>query len=132
MTDFGKKIKWAEKLPEKCPPPDATQPQNGIYYRLVESNPPTEKDFYSHRKLFPEKNYSSKECIASAVSIFNSLDRCKDIKKLPLHKDNNELIIKITLPPDSGLIKKTGGHHHFSWWRAKSFNPLPHCVFVGE
>jgi len=122
-------LEWAEPLPKDCPPKDSFAPQNEKFYRLVESIPPVERDFWSTRMLFPDKRFNTSECIARACSIISDMAGCYNILKLPAQR--NKKIVEITLPPESGLIKKTGRRsYHFSWWRAKGFNPIPYCVEV--
>ena len=116
---------WAEDLPEECPPSDARKPNNEVYYRLVSVFPPSEKDFWSHRKIFPKRIFKTSECIARACSLSSTLKYCQDLTKLPGFVDKQK-IVEIKLTPSSGLIKQTGdGKCHFSWWRAHNFNPIP-------
>jgi hypothetical protein len=120
---------WDETLPQGCPPKDAKPPENKRFFRLVESIPPLESDFWSQRKHYPKKKFKTTECIARSCSIFTELNRCADIRKLPLHK--NKKVVELTLTPESGLIKNTGRHaYHYSWWKVKGFNPIPYCVEI--
>ena len=68
-----KENEWAEDLPSKCPPKTAIIPQYQTFYRLVKQFPPTEEDFYSHRKLYPNKYFKTNECRVHSLSIFSSL-----------------------------------------------------------
>jgi hypothetical protein len=127
MSEFD----WAEDLPEMCPPEKASPPNNEIYFRLVDSIPPTEQDFYSQRKLHPEKYFSKGECIARAVSLFSDLEECRKISKLPTQKLRNCNIVSIILPNGSGLILQTGfNKYHNSWWRTNNFDPVSNCQKV--
>ncbi len=113
---------YAEDLPIGCPPSDAVQ-LNGIFYRLVESIPPTETDFWSLRKLFPLKSFKTDECIARACSIMTTFEDCTALKKLP--NQRGKQVIEIHLSDKSGVGKKTGKNpSHISWWRAKDFDPI--------
>ena len=124
-------FEWAETLPNDCPPEDALLPQNDNYYRLVKEIPPTDSDFWSHRKLYPSKPFNINECITRACSLINNLKRCNNLTKLPPHKDKK--VVQIILPPESGLVKKTGARSsHFSWWRAKDFDVIQHCSNVNS
>jgi hypothetical protein len=119
---------WAEDLPNGCPPTDAVVLE-GIYYRLVESFPPTEKDFWSQRKLFPSKTFRTNECIARACSMMTSLEDCIALRKLPTHR--HKQVVEVLLSGNNGVGKKTGSSSsHFSWWRTRDFNPLPCCKEV--
>ena len=118
----GNHLEWAEELPPDCPPDYAYPPQYDMFYRLVKDYPPEEKDFFSHRKLFPHKRFNTDECRARSISIFNQLDNCILLLKLPAHK--HKKVIQLILPPDSGVILQTGQKAHFSWWRRRHYNPL--------
>jgi hypothetical protein len=125
--DWGK-FDWAETLPKACPPGEAKEPNRISFFRLVESFPPTQQDFYSYRMLYPNKAFRLGECVARSVSIFTSCEECSNIKKLPQFKNDNKIIIMINLPPESGVVLQTGvNRYHFSWWRTKDFNPIPYC-----
>lgn len=114
---------WSEDLPVGCPPKDSVVPSNQIFYLLVSHIPPEESDFFSNWLLFPERSYKD-ECIAKACSLWSSISRCGDIKKLPPHR--KKTIIEIMLPPHSGMLSNSIGSHH-SWWRKRDFNPIPFC-----
>ena len=60
---------WAESLPDGCPPENAFAPQNDMFYRLVDTVPPEDKDFWSHRKLFPNRKFNISECLACSCSM---------------------------------------------------------------
>lgn len=124
---MAKITEWAEDLPPRCPPEDAVEPDNNPFYRLVGNNPPQETDFWSQRKLYPEKTFHANECITRACSLLTSYERCLELSKLPVQQGKK--IFKIVLPRHSGLIKKTGRDvAHYSWWRAKAFDPITACV----
>ena len=78
-------MEWAEDLPEGCPPPDAIAPGSEIFFRAVLTFPPTEIDFQSQRKQQPNKYYSN-ECEARALSMFSTLEGCKQLKKYGFFK----------------------------------------------
>lgn len=119
-------MKWAEPLPEQCPPKGAFPPDDVIYYRLVESNPPTERDFFSLRKLNPDKRFNADECTARAVSVFCNLASCANIRLLPTHREKNEHVLEFRLTSKSGVVMQTGRQqHHYSWWRANGYLPVP-------
>ena len=125
MTHSLKKDKWAEDLPQECPPEGATNPQGKIFYRIIKNNPPIQEDFFSHRKLYPAKFFKVSECQARSTSIFDSLEACRRLLKNNRFKGCR--ITKLLLPPESGVILKTGQPGHFSWWRQKNFDPVDHC-----
>lgn len=113
---------WYEELPDACPPIDS-QNCNGIFYRIANGNPASDKDFFSQRCLQPNKVFEGiDECIVRSLSVFDCIEETERRLKLP--KFRNAHIVEVNLSPDDGKIKKTFGNAHFSWWRTKFFNPL--------
>ena len=120
---------WAEDLPAGCPPADARRPEGETYYRLVETQSPTLEDFDSQRKKYPHKKFSVDECTVRSASLFSDKQAAIDIMKIG--KIQEKKIAEIALPADSGCLKKTSRNpHHWSWWRAANFDPLPNCKIV--
>ena len=61
--------KWFEELPEQCPPKDAKE-CNGIYYRIANGNPATSADFFSQKRLQPDKIFTGEgidDCIVKSI-----------------------------------------------------------------
>lgn len=117
MTNF-----WFEKLPSSCPPSDSID-CDGIYYRVSHGNPAESEDFFSQRRLAPNKEFKGEgidECIIRAVSVFAVLDDARRLLKLPKFKNAN--IAEIALTPQDGRMKKTFKKSHYSWWRSKMFD----------
>lgn len=115
-------MEWFENLPQYCPPSDAN-PCNGTYYRIANGDPATSKDFFSQRKLQPEKVFKGQginECITRAISVFAEIEDAR--KRLRLPKFRNAVIARVELEAKDGLIKKTFRDSHYSWWRSKDFN----------
>ena len=50
-------MNWYEQLPPLCPPSDAV-PCGGTFYRIAKGNPATDGDFFSQRKLQPNKTFT--------------------------------------------------------------------------
>lgn len=117
---------WAEELSKDCPPRKA-EPSEGIYYRLGHK-PPTEEDFFSHRKIYPLKAFNTDECTALSLSVFNDLDAVKKLFALPTMKGKPNNVLELNLSPENGLILQTGRNiHHFSWWKSSVFD-LSKCI----
>ena len=115
-------MEWFEDLPVACPPSDAT-PCNGEYFRIANGNPATSPDFFSQRKLQPNKIFVGKginECIARAVSLFKDKDDA--LKRLKLPKFRHSVIAVVELEPKDGVMKKTFLDSHYSWWRSTNFD----------
>lgn len=115
-------LTWFEQLPEQCPPKDAN-PCNGCYYRIAKGLPTMSEDYFSQRALNPDKVFfgdSLDECVVRSVSLFDSLDEAK--KRLKLPKFKHQTIVSIVLEPSDGVMKKTFGTAHHSWWRSTNFD----------
>jgi hypothetical protein len=114
-------IDWFEDLPDKCPPDDAINPDGRTFYRLTNSDIPSDKDFLSLRELCPSCKFRDvSECIARSLSIWEDVEKCLNLLKLPRHKDKKVLTLK--LEATDGLILQTFKKSHYSWWRTKSFD----------
>jgi hypothetical protein len=126
MADEPHQFEWVEPLPDDCPPAEAERPDNREFFRLVGTIPPADHDFDSNRKLRPRHWLGPDECSNRACSLWNTYQQCDNKRKLPTLKTKK--VVKLTLPPESGVILRThhssGGHH--SWWRAKGFDPCAH------
>lgn len=122
-------IDWFEPLPVNCPPQDSSQPNGDSYFRLVESIPPSDRDFWSHRKLYPDRRFNTSECTARACSVVSDPVECAKLLKLPTQR--NKKIVELKLLPESGVIKQTGQNkYHYSWWRTKNFDPKSYYTEV--
>ena len=121
--DMNKKAGcWFEELPERCPPEDA-QVCNGIFYRIANGNPATSEDFFSQRKMQPDKVFKGEsihECIVKSISLFS--DKKEIEKRMKLPKFKKAVIAEVKLEPKDGMIKKTFGLAHYSWWRTNEFD----------
>jgi len=125
-------MEWAEDLPGECPPQDAVVPDNEVFFRAVQTIPPTENDFYSPKKLQPDRQLDN-ECTSRALSVFNTIEGCQQLKKHVYFR--NHLIVSITLQEECGLVKWTPSalsRNHYDWWLSSNFNPISECVTVGK
>lgn len=121
--------KWSEKLPINCPPNEAFEPNNLVFFRLVETYPPSEIDFYSAKKRSPNRKYID-ECTLRSCSIFLTYAACDKARKA-YSKLRNMTIVQIVLPPESGVVQQTfSDPNHYSWWISKGFNPIAFCQEV--
>ncbi|MCD7849178.1 MAG: hypothetical protein LUH63_05240 [Parabacteroides sp.] len=115
-------MEWFEILPEQCPPTDA-QCCDGFYYRIANGNPAESADFFSQRQLNPDKIFIGKgidECIVRAISLFSEKTEAEKRLKLPKFKKAHLALVQ--LRTKDGVIKKTFGPAHYSWWRTKEFD----------
>lgn len=116
---------WFEPLPDQCPPVDASPP-NGTFYRLAEDSLPKCSDFWSHRKLWPSKKFNTTECLAMSLSVYTDPAQLEALKLMKPHA--KKAIVAVNLTSSAGLVKKTFGPHHHSWWRNADFDLLKHAV----
>ena len=115
-------MKWFEELPEQCPPADA-EPANGMYYRIVGGIPSKTEDYFSQRRLQPTKTFHGEgidECVIRSVSLFDSIDAAT--KRLLLPKFRTHKVAVVQLEEKDGVVKKTFGPSHYSWWRTEEFD----------
>ena len=115
-------MNWYEQLPSQCPPSDAV-PCNGIFYRIAHGNPAANSDFFSQKRLKPDKIFTGfgiDDCIVRSVSLFSDIDDAAKRLKLPKFRHAN--VAEVILTPKDGLIKKTFFTSHYSWWRTTDFH----------
>jgi len=113
--------KWFEELPDKCPPDNAFNPEGYTFYRLTTGDTPTEQDFFSQRANCPDCNFRNvSECIARSLSVWDDVEKCLNLLKLPRHK--NKKLITLPLKSTDGLVLQTFKQNHHSWWRSSSFD----------
>ena len=113
---------WFEIFPDLCPPEDAMV-CNGAYYRIANGNRAKSEDFFSQRILQPDKIFQGEgidECVIRAISLFSRKEEAE--KRLKLPKFKNAKIALVTLESKDGMIKKTFGNAHYSWWRTTKFD----------
>ena len=88
-------VEWFELLPEQCPPEDAQQ-CDGYYYRIANGNPAQSVDFFSQRRLQPDKVFKGlgvDECITRAVSLFSDRKEAEKRLKLPKFRNANIALV---------------------------------------
>ena len=113
---------WFEELPEKCLPEDAKE-CSGVFYRIANGNPATSANFFSQRRLQPNKVFRGEgidDCIVKSIYLFS--DKKEIEKRMKLPKFKKAVIAEVKLEPKDGMIKKTFGVAHYSWWRTNDFN----------
>jgi len=122
---------WFEPLPPECPPPAAYPPQDLTVFRAVKEVPPIDSDFLSHKALNPEHPYEP-ECMFRSVSFSDNMDKGRDLLKMPnLKKKGYRFIVRLILPPSSGVILGCSyDPHHINWWRKREFDPIAASYLV--
>lgn len=120
---------FREPLPDGCPPPDAEViTQARVFFRLVDGNPPKDRDFMSQRTQKPLNQFSVSECQARGLSVFSEVMEAEKQLRRPSHK--GKLVCQVTLDRGAGHILKTGRKSHFTWWPLADFDILNHCQMV--
>lgn len=114
-------MQWSENLPDQCPPENAFDPNGLVFYRLCETAPPTDQDFKSQRAVCPTCVYKDvTECIAHSLSVWDNVEKCLNLLKLPRHK--GKAAMKLELTTNDGLVLRTFKPNHYSWWKTQSFD----------
>lgn len=90
--------RFAEQLPESCPPASASAPAGEVYYRLVSSFPPGLEDFRSTRSERPTAYLGNDECVALSVSMHSTETSCKAMRKYP--RLRTKVVVGLSLPPE--------------------------------
>ncbi len=115
-------MNWVEPLPSECPQKGAFEPNKFKVYRLAKEASVDNDDFQSQRALQPNKEFKGiSECIARSLSVYDSADNCINMIRLPAYKKRWKAVLEITLEREDGLVQKTFGLNHYSWWRTTNF-----------
>jgi hypothetical protein len=114
-------MNWFEPLPDQCPPKEAVDTDGYTVFRIAASDPATDSDLHSHRKINPDKIYPVDECRACSLSVYDDYEATLNVTKLPAFKKKTNFILQLNLKSGDGLIQKTSGPNHYSWWRSAEF-----------
>ncbi len=117
--------KYAESLPDQCPPSNAINTDERMVLRLVKNSHFSESDFYSHAKLNKPLPKDVCECRWASCSVF-SLPEGKHvaqaISKLPKVRDR-KYVATIKLSPIAGKMEISSSRRgHIEFWMYDSFN----------
>ena len=119
-------MEYREPLPEGCPPETAEEIRAPrTVYRLVESTPPTEADFQSHRAKHPNRAFHVSECQARGLSVV--LDQVASRKLLKLPNFRGWQVCRLDLLPGAGQIEQTGQRSHHTWWPLADYDIFASC-----
>lgn len=105
---------WPDYLPSNCPPDQADE-CNGVVFRLVRSDPPTDKDFRPSITCQNDDKDMDDKCIRCGLSVAKSLS---DIQKLKRRARGFQMrkVAEANLCEEHGVIMATGIRGHFTWW----------------
>lgn len=129
-------LEFEHYFPVGCPPADATL-ADGRFYRLVNNDPPQDKDFLNHME---RKLPCIDKCLACGLSVFSEQTHAAELFQFFADKHGlaaveiGHLLAEIVLTNDQGLLKHTPrrGNSHHTWWPCKSANRLKVFVRVCE
>jgi len=75
----------------------------------------------SQRAICPTCVYKNvTECIAHSLSVWDNVEKCLNLLKLPRHKGKSAM--KLELTNNDGLVLQTFKQNHYSWWKTQSFD----------
>lgn len=120
-------MNWHESLPINCPPKGAKQSKKERFFRATTKSNEAQ---ITTNEFCPSKKRSGDDCIDKGVSIFTDIEPCKYIASMPFYQKNGSYIAEIILNEDSGMILKTLGLFHFTWWKTKDH--IPEIVSIIE
>ena len=107
-------MRYYEQLPSDCPREDAAEINEPTsLYRLVETLPPTTRDFKSNRTLRPGDDFGDDECKASGLSVFSRRSRAENMCRS--RNFNGYHVCELNLSTGAGKLQKGRGAHH-TWW----------------
>lgn len=118
-------IEWADSLKENCPPIDILVPEDEEVYRfLCHEDYVTEEDWQPYSKLYPEKKFPKElEILCTGLSVFDAdVDTILKRFRSPYMKKKFHGIAKLRLFPKDGVLVKSHGLNHYTWWRTKNFD----------
>jgi hypothetical protein len=121
-AEFGAQADWPQGYPEQCPPSDATV-SDVVVYRIVDTEPPTERDFLSHPALVAlgeraPRNYPD-ECMAAGLSVFDSHGAAERTRQ-SVGPMRNKFIAAGSINNSGRIMQTTTKSEHHTWWRPAS------------
>ena len=122
----GPLMRYREPLPQGCPP-DAAEEISTAWrvFRLVRTNPPTDRDFRSQRAERPAHGFRSvSECRARGLSVFAARQDAERALKLPGLRGR----LLCGVEAGAGHIQQTGRPSHHTWWPLADFNIPARCA----
>ena len=128
-------LRWPPDFPEDCPPEEAS-PANGIYYRIVKTDPPELTDFVSLYHLNRRRSNdmirrdSQAQCMLMGLSIYaNANDAVWNARR---YHGLGGKIARLVLGSDAGKTLPTprDGNSHFTWWQAEGYDPIVTATVV--
>ena len=114
---------WPQHFPENCPPSES-QPADGVFYRYVNKNTITARDFVSHLERNLAQSYDD-ICIAAGLSVYKDINDAKRLaQRVPAFRKKK--LAKGNLTPEMGnslpTPSQTAKSHH-TWWLSIGSEP---------
>jgi len=123
---------WPDNFSDDIPPEDAV-PAAGLVYRLVDSIPPTEKDFLPYNIEKPSYEPPDDRCRIRSFGISTWSKKSKIVKareKYPAAEQfGNKLIASGDLVAELGVIQRSRSGHVTLW---KQVGSKPHLHVCNE
>lgn len=112
---------YAEELPNKCPPEDASTAAIKRVFRLCKNEQVSEADFRSLAQIGRKKpdQHKASDCEWASCSMFATAEAALAIKGL---KRRHPWITQLSIPENAGKHKLRGEHVDF--WRFADFDVL--------
>ncbi len=115
---------FLEELPPQCPPANSKGMHLVGAYRVVGSNKPTIKDFWSQAAHGVPLRPISDACKWRSCSMFLSRSKAIDIAgKLPKARMPNAHLALVNIAPSDGLALVNDKTSHVDLWLSATFNP---------
>lgn len=101
-------------LPAGCPKADVAE-FDGIAYRVVRTDPPTDDDLHTYLELnlLP----TADACKRGSISLFSTLEQAKH--RLEVSPHLGSFTASISLTPAHGRVSKPSSSGHIDWWPYK-------------
>ena len=130
-------LRWPADFPDDCPPEEA-EPANGVYYRIVKTDPPLLSDFVSIYHLNRPRaeelmaRGAITRCELMGLSVYTAL---KDVEtRARRYPQIGNRIVRLTLGPEAGATLPTPRNRdsHHTWWTPEGYNPIDVALVVGN
>jgi hypothetical protein len=136
---------WASFFPKDCPPADA-RAASGLFFRVVpdsKKRPLKPKDFYSHKRKQPNRNWPPDKCVCSlcGVSVTQTIEDAIKFARylliIPAYSNKICFIANGHLEEHMGLIRHTPDlvnnlQSHHDWWIPDECDPCPNFKYCEE
>lgn len=108
-----------------CPHEDAFVPDGQtVYYRYIKGDRIVSESFLP-TQVNPAMPLPKEcdACIQKSVSVYDNLEGLiNGVFKLPSNKGKRRTVGLLMLSEKDGVLKKTFGKNHHSWWRSQAFD----------